>query len=598
MGSVLKEALAGEEVLIMDRAKGRVSVRVTLAMALLFLIATIGRGQAQTPLGTAFTYQGQLQNNAVPENGSCDLQFKLFDAATGGSQIGSTVTDTGITITNGLFTVTLDFGAGAFAGSARWLEISVACPSGSGFTTLSPRQQLNPSPNALFASSAMVSTDGTTLTGNGTAGTPLGITANGVNTTQLANSAVTTGKLSATGSSSGQVLTSNGSAVSWQTPTGLSSVSHDATLTGNGTGGTPLGVAIPLSIFGNSANSLIAATNVGSGYGLFGLTSGTGSTAGVVGLGGATSGNSAPFVAGVWGDSSTGIGVLGTNGNSWGVWGSSVSGIGIYGASVHSTAIAGQTQSSTLGSAGVFGENASGSSGVSPVTVPGLLGSVHTGDGILGFSDDPMHAGTVGANLSNGYGIYGLSNVNGLAVYANGGFGGTGAKYFIEPHPSDPTREIRYVCLEGRESGTYFRGTAQLVNGFATIEVPEDFRIVTAEKGLTVQVTPVGDPALLYCVSKSLDKIVIRGSSDVEFDYMVNGVRRAFADFDPIFPNKVFIPATARDPNFTVGFPAETVRRLKNNGILKEDGSINLETAHRLGWDQREGWSTGSTSHQ
>jgi hypothetical protein len=149
-----KEALAEEEVLIMNRANGRVSFRITLAMALLFLFATIGR--AQTPLGTTFTYQGQLQNSGAPENGSCDLQFKLFDASSGGSQIGSTITDTGITITNGLFTVSLDFGAGAFAGSARWLEIAVACPSGSGFTTLSPRQQLNPSPNALFAASAVV----------------------------------------------------------------------------------------------------------------------------------------------------------------------------------------------------------------------------------------------------------------------------------------------------------------------------------------------------------------------------------------------------------------------------------------------------------
>jgi hypothetical protein len=212
-----------------------------LCIILPCLFLTAVRAPAQTPLGTAFTYQGQLQNSGSPENGSCDLQFKLFDAASGGNQIGATITDTSVAIVNGLFTVALDFGAGAFGGSARWLEIGVACPTGSGITVLAPRQQLNPSPNALYASSASVATD-PTLTGDGTSASPLGIAAGGVNTAQLAGSAVTTAKLSAAGSSSGDVLTSSGSSVVWQTPSGLSSVSHDASLTGNGTSVSPLAV--------------------------------------------------------------------------------------------------------------------------------------------------------------------------------------------------------------------------------------------------------------------------------------------------------------------------------------------------------------------
>jgi hypothetical protein len=51
---------------------------------------------------------------------------------------------------NGLFTVVIDFGGGAFNGAARWLEIGVRCPAGSGsYTTLSPRQALRAAPYAL-----------------------------------------------------------------------------------------------------------------------------------------------------------------------------------------------------------------------------------------------------------------------------------------------------------------------------------------------------------------------------------------------------------------------------------------------------------------
>ena len=150
-----------------------------------------------------------------------------------------------------------------------------------------------------------------------------------------------------------------------------------------------------------------------------------------------------------------------------------------------------------------------------------------------------------------------------------------GRKYFVEPHPTDPSKEIRYVCLEGREAGTYFRGTGKIVNGFASIEVPEDFRMVTAERGLTVVATPVGGLAMLAAIHQGLDKIVIQGSSDVEFNYMVNGVRKAFENHEPISENRDFIPSSADDTRLVASLPAESVRRLKANGTLNGDGSIN-----------------------
>lgn len=101
--------------------------------------------------GTAFTYQGQLKQSGSPANGSFNMTFKLFDAATAGAQQGGTLTFDGVggdpapvTVANGLFTVSLDFGVGPYtANQARWLEIVV---SG---TTLSPRQALTPTPFAL-----------------------------------------------------------------------------------------------------------------------------------------------------------------------------------------------------------------------------------------------------------------------------------------------------------------------------------------------------------------------------------------------------------------------------------------------------------------
>ncbi len=104
----------------------------------------------QASVGTAFTYQGRLLDGGKPANGPFDFRFRLFDAASGGSQVGTTVTLNDVQVTNGLFTVALDFGAGAFKGDARWLEIAVRPGNSTGaYTTLSPRQPLRPAPYAL-----------------------------------------------------------------------------------------------------------------------------------------------------------------------------------------------------------------------------------------------------------------------------------------------------------------------------------------------------------------------------------------------------------------------------------------------------------------
>ena len=102
-------------------------------------------------LGTSFTYQGKLESGGNPAAGTYDLTFSLYDATAGGTQIGTTLTDSAVALTDGCFCLPLDFGTGAFDGSARWLEIAVRTNGAASFVVLGPRQPLNAAPYALYA---------------------------------------------------------------------------------------------------------------------------------------------------------------------------------------------------------------------------------------------------------------------------------------------------------------------------------------------------------------------------------------------------------------------------------------------------------------
>jgi len=118
--------------------------------------------------GTAFTYQGRLLNNGSPANGSYELAFTLYATNATGVSIAGPVTNTAVAVTNGLFTALVDFGSGAFTGTSNWLELAVSTNGANSFNTLAPRQQLTPTPYALYATkaaSAATATTATNLTG-------------------------------------------------------------------------------------------------------------------------------------------------------------------------------------------------------------------------------------------------------------------------------------------------------------------------------------------------------------------------------------------------------------------------------------------------
>ncbi len=107
---------------------------------------------------TAFTYQGELRSGGSPAAGLYDLRFRLYDAASGGVQVGTTLCADNVTVVGGRFTVALDFGP-AFT-AARFLEVDVRpdsglnCGSAAGFVTLTQRQAVTPAPSATHAATS------------------------------------------------------------------------------------------------------------------------------------------------------------------------------------------------------------------------------------------------------------------------------------------------------------------------------------------------------------------------------------------------------------------------------------------------------------
>jgi hypothetical protein len=122
---------------------------LVLLASLLFLVSLVTDAEAQ---GTAFAYQGRLADSGGTASGNYDLRVSLHTTELSGSPL-AVLTNANVVASNGLFTTALDFGAAAFAGPARWLEIGVRTNgSSSDFTTLTPRQPITPTPYAIHAS--------------------------------------------------------------------------------------------------------------------------------------------------------------------------------------------------------------------------------------------------------------------------------------------------------------------------------------------------------------------------------------------------------------------------------------------------------------
>ena len=130
-------------------SKWNVSIILPALVAALLCLTFAGPGQG-AQFAWTFTYQGQLMESGLPKNGTANMIFKLFDAPSGGNQAGQTITANGVNLTDGRFTIELDFTnggiiPGVFDGYDRYLEITVDG------TLLSPREKITAAPHSIFA---------------------------------------------------------------------------------------------------------------------------------------------------------------------------------------------------------------------------------------------------------------------------------------------------------------------------------------------------------------------------------------------------------------------------------------------------------------
>ncbi len=214
-----------------------------------------------------------------------------------------------------------------------------------------------------------------------------------------------------------------------------------------------------------------------------------------------------------------------------------------------------------VGTTGGFGININ-SPGMAAINVENTSGSalyvVDAGWGLY-VSNATNYGVNVRGDVAGGYFRDPDNDTYTYVAYGNYGVYSNRTKNFVQEHPTDPSKAIVYASLEGGEAGTYYRGTAQLQEGTARVELPEHFSLVTEEEGLTVQVTPRADCKGLYVAEVTTTYIVVKelqgGTSDAPFDFLINGVRAGYADYQVIHEAADVIPDEVRDPQ--KGLPDE-----------------------------------------
>jgi hypothetical protein len=301
-----------------------------------------------------------------------------------------------------------------------------------------------------------------------------------------------------------------------------------------------------------------------------------------------------------------------TTGFTWGVLGHSNSSgggsAGVRGAALapsgRTYGVVGETLSgsmASLGAAGVFGVDAGGPTPANLVFGPaGVRGESNGGYGVLGITGNMFGDGVRGAIVDSiggllVYGVLGYAASTNYGVYSGGparvsgtltvdGNFSSANKFFVEPHPFDASKEIRYVSLEGPHAEVYFRGTAQVSQGVTRIAIPQDFRFVADPSTYSTLVTPVGAMATVAVLSEGEEGVVVQASRDVRIHYVVYAERQAIKNPNPIAENEHFRPE--RDHDVFKSMPESYRRLLMQNGTLNTDGTLNMETARRLGWDK------------
>jgi hypothetical protein len=176
-----------------------------------------------------------------------------------------------------------------------------------------------------------------------------------------------------------------------------------------------------------------------------------------------------------------------------------------------------------------------------------------------------------------------------------------GGGYFVQPHGTEPSREVVYAFFEGPEHAVFLRGKAKLANGQAVIETPEYWRVVAgADEDITVQFTPrSADSTGLAAVEVTRERIVVRellkGQGSYDFDYFITAKRAGFERHEPIQANSHFSADGITREEFEQRYANTgdmTIAAMRDllirNGILTADGKLDTAVAEKLGWRLKE----------
>ncbi len=311
-------------------------------------------------------------------------------------------------------------------------------------------------------------------------------------------------------------------------------------------------------------------------------------------------------------DGSHGVGgFAGGNGVVHGVQGAIGTGAGAGASGVHgigattggtSYGVLGETAATSVNSAAVCG-NATGTSG----PVYGVAGytastngsssavygqaSVAASNGGMFVNSAPVvqiytYLATTGSPGSAPSGNYGVWTTGGH-IYTSGNIYGA-AKNFVAPHPTDPSKEIVYTSVEAPTADIYFRGTALLADGTATIPVPEHFRLSAREESYQTSLTLVRAKGGASVESEGPEGIVVRGPAGATVHYVVYAERSSIEPQQAVREN-VHFDAAALSRGDVRGLPATYLELLVRNGTLNPDLTLNRQTADRLGWTVPEG---------
>lgn len=491
-------------------------VVITALLALLLGAATVGaRGNAPESsiaavANTSFSYQGSLVQNGQPVNDPTDFQFILYDAPVGGSQVGGQIVKLDrVPVTNGLFNVTLDFGA-VFDGASRYLEVGVKPADVAGsYSALLPRQALLAAPYALYAQRAQT-VDQIPLAGSGRA-------------TTAAHSDHEHFGQSWRGAGSAGLTVQNdpGSGLHY-------GVSATVGRGGVGLRGETQG--------GAGSYGVVGASLSGEGYGVLGVLGAssavpTSSKVAVEGRSVLTTGTVLGVVGSVASPDDS-IGVVGhasaTKGETRGVEGgvNSPSGIGVHGYnSEGGNGIVGETN--TSGSLGSLGFGVIGQNGV--LSGIGLPPDLKRGAGVMGEAKDVP--GVRGISSSS-YGVYGYSGSD-FAGYFQGNLKVTGnivkaGGSFKIDHPLDPANKyLSHSFVESPDMKNIYDGMVTLdEKGEAVVTLPDWFEALNQD--FRYQLTAIDAPGPnLYVAHKIMDNrfTIAGGAPGMEVSWMVTGIR-------------------------------------------------------------------------